>query len=361
MRPLPKVHPREITGLDFDEVIDVRSPSEFIEDHIPGALNLPALSDSERTEVGTVYKNSSPFEARRLGAGIISANIACHFNDYFATKGKDFRPLLYCWRGGERSRAMATVMAAVGWQPHLLDGGYKAYRRFVRESLAGLIHGKPPFRVIAGLTGSGKTLLLERLEKSGEQVLDLEAIAIHRGSALGEEPEQGQPGQKRFETLLHERLCRLDSNRPLYIESESSRIGCLQIPDALWSLMKEAPVIEISVPRQARAAYLLNAYPHFTANPDVLLEKLEPVRRLQPSSVFTQWVELINCGNFLEFVQSMLEHHYDPAYRRSREKTYMASQAQLTMDRVSGSAIDTLARDVIQLEPSVSTSCGAGN
>ncbi|MFP6873929.1 MAG: tRNA 2-selenouridine(34) synthase MnmH [Verrucomicrobiales bacterium] len=361
MRALPRVHPGEITDLDFDEIIDVRSPSEFIEDHIPGALNLPVLSDSERVQVGTVYKNASPFEARRLGAGLVSANIACHLNGHLASKGRDFQPLLYCWRGGERSGAMATVLAAVGWHPHLLDGGYKAYRNFVRESLAGLVKGKPPFRVIAGLTGSGKTWLLERLEELGEQVLDLEAIAAHRGSALGEEPEQGQPAQKRFETLLLERLCGLDRNRPVYIESESSRIGCLQIPDTLWSLMKEAPVIEISVPRQARAAYLLNAYPHFTANANLLREKLEPVKRLQPRAVFAQWEESISCGDFLEFVQSMLEHHYDPAYRRSREKTYMASQAELTMDRVSRSALDALARDVIQLELSTSMGCGAGN
>ena len=346
----PRVHPGEIKDLDFDEIIDVRSPSEFIEDHVPGALNLPVLSDSERAQVGTLYRNASPFEARRMGAGLVSANIACHLSGDLSDKDRDFRPLVYCWRGGKRSAAMAIVLSSIGWHPHLLDGGYKAYRSFVRQSLAGLLEQQIPFRVIAGLTGSGKTLLLQRLEKLGEQVVDLEAIAAHRGSALGEEPDQRQPGQKRFETLLLERLCILDSKRPVYIESESSRIGCLQIPDVMWSLMKKAPVIEVSVPRQDRATYLLNAYPHFTDNADLLIEKLEPVRRLQSSAVFAQWEEAISRGEFLEFVQSILENHYDPAYRRSREKTYMEACAKLTMKRVSGECLDKVARDIIQLE-----------
>ena len=355
MRALPRVHPREIKGLNFDEIIDVRSHSEFSDDHVPGALNLPVLSDSERARVGTLYKKTSPFAARRLGAGLVSANIACHLSGDLSGKDKDFRPLVYCWRGGERSAAMATVLSSIGWNAHLLDGGYKAYRSFVRESLAELLERKPPFRVIAGLTGSGKTLLLERLKNIGEQVIDLEAIAAHRGSALGEEPGQSQPGQKRFETLLLERLCKLDYNRPIYVESESSRIGCLQVPDVMWALMKEAPVIEVSVPRQARAAYLLNTYPHFTGDADLLSEKLEPVRRLQSTALFAQWGEWISRGEFLEFVQSMLEHHYDPAYRRSREKTYMEARATLAMKKVSGECVDKVARDLIQLEAELAT------
>ena len=355
MRALPQVHPGEIEALDFDEIIDVRSPSEFIEDHVPGALNLPVLSDDERARVGTLYKNTSPFAARRLGAGLVSANVACHLSGDLSGKDKDFRPLIYCWRGGERSAAMATVLSSIGWHPHLLEGGYKAYRSFVRESFAGLLEQSPLFRVIAGLTGSGKTLLLERLKNIGEQVIDLEAIAAHRGSALGEEPGQSQPGQKRFESILLECLISLDCNRPIYIESESSRIGHLQIPDVMWALMKEAPVIEVSVPRQARAAYLLNAYPHFTGDADLLNEKLEPVRRLQSTALFAQWGEWISRGEFLEFVQSILEHHYDPAYRRSREKTYMEAHDTLAMKEVSDECLDKVARDIIQLEAELAT------
>ncbi len=361
MRPLPKVRPGEIKALDFDEIIDVRSPAEFIEDYIPGALNLPVLSDSERAQVGTVYNTASPFEARRLGAGLVSANIACHLSGDLSGKDKDFRPLIYCWRGGERSTALATVLSAVGWQPHLLDGGYKAYRTFVRQSLVSVLEGAPPFRVIAGLTGSGKTWLLKQLDQLGVQVIDLEAIAGHRGSALGQEPCQNQPTQKRFENLLFERLSGLDLTKPIYVESESSRIGCLQIPDRLWSQMKAAPVIEISVPRQARTNYLLNTYPHFTDNSGLLLERLEPIRRLQSKELFAQWEDFITREDYVSFVDSILEHHYDPAYRRSRKKTYMQAQAELGMDGITTADLDGVARDIIKLEPSASTGCEAVN
>jgi tRNA 2-selenouridine synthase len=360
-RSLPRVLPEEIADFHFDEIIDVRSPDEFLEDHISGALNLAVLDDSERSQVGTVYHQQSPFEARRLGAGLVSANIASQFSNHFHDKGKDYMPLVYCWRGGQRSNSLATVLSAVGWKAHLLSGGYKAYRKFISASLKSILDRGADFRVVAGLTGTGKTWLLKRLDEMGQQVIDLEGIASHRGSALGKDPARSQPSQKRFENILREKLVELDFSKPIYLESESSRVGCLQIPDGLWTQMKSAPVIELCVPLKARADYLLRAYTHFTERPELLLEQLEPIRTLRSREMFIQWEDDIEQGNFMDFVASILENHYDPAYLRSRNKTFKQSCAKLAMDTVCAENLDAIARDIVELEGRFTDISGSSN
>ncbi len=351
MRPIPRISPDAIRGAGFDEIVDVRSPAEYAEDHLPGAINLPVLDDAERERVGTTYKQRSPFEARRLGAGLVSANIARHLAGHLAEKEAGYSPLIYCWRGGERSRSMATVIDSIGWRPRLLDGGYKAYRAFVASSLAAIVDRRPRFRVIAGLTGSGKTWLLGRLAAAGQQVLDLEGLAAHRGSALGACPGGGQPSQKRFENLLFEALRDTDPERPIYVESESSRIGERQIPAPLWGHLRSSPVIEIEAPLRARAAYLVSDYEHLVSDRDLLAEKLEKVRPLQPGERFAEWQRRIADGDWQSFVESMLKHHYDPAYLRSREKIYSTPQVSLPFAEVSEAALDALASRIVDLEP----------
>lgn len=189
----------------FSDVIDVRSPAEFADDRIPGAINLPVLDDAERVRVGTIYKQVSPFEARKVGAALVSRNIARHIDDHFVRQGKDYRPLVYCWRGGQRSGSLATVLSQIGFRVTVLQGGYKTYRGEVMDRLRDLPK-RFDFRILAGATGSAKTRVLRALDAAGGQVLDLEDLACHRGSLLGPEPDAPQPAQRLFESLLHHRL-----------------------------------------------------------------------------------------------------------------------------------------------------------
>ena len=244
--PLPESEPH-------DEIFDVRAPSEFAGDHITGAINLPVLNDEERARVGTIYKQVSAFEARKIGAALVSENIARHLAEHFSDKPREYRPLVYCWRGGQRSGSLATVLADIGWQVGLVDGGYKAFRHHVVETISAKADALR-FVVLNGFTGAGKTLVLKAMSERGEQVLDLEGLANHKGSVFGGDPDNPQPAQKRFETLLFDKLKTFSEDRPVFLEAESAKIGRLNLPNPLWQRMKAAPVIEIVSPLAARAA-----------------------------------------------------------------------------------------------------------
>ena len=313
---------KDIHLSDYDDIIDVRSPSEFGEDHLPDAINLPVLSNSEREEVGTIYKQVNPFEARRRGAALVSYNISEHLKDYFVDKKKDYSPLIYCWRGGERSRSLATILESVGWRPSLLEGGYQGYRKHVIQSFNDILKNDLSFKIISGLTGSGKTKLLMHLESLGCQTIDLEGLASHRGSALGEECDNDQPSQKMFERLLYEKFLTLNDKIPVFLESESSRIGDLQIPSNFWTMMKNSDVWEIETERKFRVDFLLNEYTHFTKDKDLLKTKLEKIRHLKTESVYNKWISMVDDNDYRSFVGSILEDHYDAAYISSRQKTY---------------------------------------
>ena len=250
----------------FDDVLDARSPAEFAEDHVPGALSLPVLDDAERARIGTLYKQESPFTAKRLGAALVSRNIARHLEGAIAGRPKQWRPLVYCWRGGKRSGALAHVLREVGWDAHTLEGGYRAYRRYVVERLAGLPQGLE-FRVIHGATGCGKSRLLRALAQAGAQVLDLEELAAHRGSVLGQLPGTPQPSQKLFESRLQATLAALERARPVYVEGESRKIGQLQVPQALIEAMRGSACILLEAGTAARVELLMDEYRHFFTDP----------------------------------------------------------------------------------------------
>lgn len=300
----------------FTRIIDVRSPAEYAENHLPEAVNLPVLSNDERAEVGRLYCQVSRFDARRLGAAMVARNAAGHLETFFLPFPEHSRFLVYCWRGGQRSRAMAMILHSVGWDVTVIAGGYKGYRAHVRESLDRMC---PLLRchVVAGLTGSGKSRLLRQMDLKGQQVLDLEAIGCHRGSLLGDEPETPQPSQKHFESLLLQQIERFDLTKPVWVESESKRLGRLWLPEPLWQAMMGATVHEIEVPAPERAAFLLQEYPHFVAAPDVLVAKLQTLRESCGGKQLAAWEEMIRGGRWREFVASLLERHYDPVYRRS--------------------------------------------
>lgn len=301
---------------DYSEIIDVRSPSEFAEDHMPGAINCYVLDDLQRAEVGTLYKQVSPFEAKKLGASLISGNIAHWTREHFLNKPKSYKALVYCWRGGQRSMSLATVLARIGWDISLVEGGYKKYRAQVRETLDTLCP-KLNLTLITGLTGTAKTRILKQLEHQGEQMIDLEGLANHKGSLLGHNPEQPQPSQKYFESLLAAKIATFDTTKRIWVESESNKIGNLQCPAALWQQMKQAPAIEITAPVNARVQYLLSDYPYFTQNPEALSQKIYYLKELHGIQKIEQWRQFIAKKAWPEFVQQILEQHYDPAYTRS--------------------------------------------
>jgi tRNA 2-selenouridine synthase len=303
----------------FDMVIDVRSPAEFAEDHVPGAVNLPVLSNAERAQVGTIYVQESRFRARRIGAALIARNVARYLENELAEKDGAFQPLIYCWRGGQRSNAMATILAEVGWRTAVLRGGYKTYRAHVSRSL---YDAESTHRVVLleGPTGVGKTELLALLSARGVQTLDLEGLAAHRGSLFGSIPGVPQPSQKMFESRLLSALEALDPERPVVVESESSKVGERMVPPALWKLMEAAPRICVSAPAQARARYIVSVYSEITRNPAALEDILARVPDRPGRKRLAEWREMAAAGEFEALALALIELHYDPSYRRAGKK-----------------------------------------
>lgn len=325
-----------IAAIDqFDTLIDVRAPCEFAEDHLPGAINCPVLDDAERAAIGTLDKQVSPFEARRRGAALVSRNIAAMLEERFADKPRDWKPLVYCWRGGQRSSSLTVVMQRVGWQVRRLEGGYKAFRGAVRAALETLPTAYA-YRVLVGPTGSGKSRLLTQLAAAGAQVLDLEQLAEHRGSVLGGLPGAPQPGQKAFETRLWDALRRLDPARPVYVESESRKVGDLRVPDALITAMRDAPCVRIELPTAARVALLRDEYRHFEEDPAALFAQLDCLLEMHGRERIASWKALASAGQWDEFVARLLAEHYDPAYQRSIRKNFARLEAAEELALASG-------------------------
>lgn len=302
----------------YDAIIDVRSPAEFAEDHLPGAINLPVLDDDERARVGTHYTQVSVFEARRMGAALTARNIAAHIDTVLADREKSFRPLVYCWRGGMRSQSMATILAAVGWKTTLVAGGYRTWRRQVSAALED--DAPMPVILIDGQTGSAKTRLLHLLAERGEQVIDLEGLACHRGSIFGDFADMPQPSQKAFETALWAQLRTLDPNRPVYVEAESRQVGRLRVPPRVWAAMQAAPRISIQAPASARARYLMTAYPDLPRDTEKLMAAIEGLRRFHPKADIEAWQALAESGDFEPLAAALITAHYDPAYDRARKR-----------------------------------------
>jgi len=305
----------------FDAILDARSPAEFAQDHLPGARSLPVLGDDERARIGTIYKQESPFEAKRQGAALVSRNIARHLEGPLAGQPRGWRPLVYCWRGGKRSGAFAHVLREVGWDARTLEGGYQAYRRWIVEQLAQR-PGEFRFRVVHGATGSGKSRLLHALARAGAQVLDLEALAAHRGSVLGNLPGQPQPPQKLFESRLYAALAALAPSQPVFVEGESRKIGQIQVPEALITAMRASECVLLEADAPTRVALLMEEYRHFFGDPASLGAQLDCLAPLHGRERVESWKALAAQGAFDALVARLLEEHYDPAYRRSAARNF---------------------------------------
>lgn len=333
----------------FDEIIDVRSPAEFAEDHIPGAINCPVLDNEQRIEVGTLYKQVSPFEAKKIGAAYVSENIARHLRTRFLDRPRHWKPLIYCWRGGDRSGSMSIVFRAIGWHTGHLDGGYKAWRSHVIACLE-VLPAQFEFKIIAGATGSAKTAILQAIGDLGEQILDLEDLASHKGSVLGELPKQPQPSQKWFETSLLQTLQKLDPNRPIYVEAESRKIGNLHLPQALIERMRGSECLNIIASLDARVDFLLKDYAYFLNQPDFLIQRLDVLRSLQSRETLSRWSQFIHAGEWSSLVRELLELHYDPLYRGSQNRNFsgMQDSPDFTTGDLSPTGIAQLATAIVQ-------------
>jgi tRNA 2-selenouridine synthase len=346
VRPIPAAE--AVARLaDFDAVIDARSENEYAEDRLPGAVNWPSLDNAQRHEVGTLYKQVSPFEARKRGAWLVAANIARHIQQHVMDKPKGWKPLVYCWRGGQRSGALSLVLGQIGFNVTLVEGGYKAFRAAVLAELPALVQ-RLSYRVVCGPTGSGKTRLLQALEAAGAQVLDLEALASHRSSVLGLIPGQPQPSQKRFDTLVWEKLRSFDPARPVYVESESRKVGNVAVPEALIAAMRASPCLRLDLPDEQRVRLLLEDYDFFARDPELFCQRLEALVQLRGRDQVRAWQAQVRAGDIEPVVRELLVKHYDPGYSSSTERNFRQfaqARAVAPRDR-SPQAMAELAREL---------------
>jgi len=337
----------QVAALGFDDVIDVRAPAEWAEDHIPGAVNLPVLDDAERARVGTIYKRENPFRARKVGAALVARNAAAHLEGPLADKPGGWRPLVYCWRGGQRSGSFASILSQIGWRVETVAGGYKTYRSLVVQAL---YDAPVPSRVIVldGNTGTAKTELLALMAERGVQVIDLEGLANHRGSLFGARAG-GQPSQKGFESRLAMALAALDPARPVVVEAESSRIGSCRMPPRLWRAMVAAPRLAVSAPLAARAAYLARAYADLTADPADLAGVINRLRPMQAAETIDRWLALAASHRFEPLAAELMALHYDPRYTRQRHLTGAPPAQVIEAPSLTAAALPAVAAELADL------------
>ncbi len=334
----------DLTDLPVDTIIDVRSPAEFAEDHVPGAINLPVLDNAERAEVGTIYTRDSPFKARKIGGALVATNTARHLQTALADKDGGWQPLVYCWRGGQRSGAFATILDQVGWRVQLLKGGYQSYRRAVVD----MLYDTPlPHRImlIEGGTGTAKTALLHQLAAQGAQVLDLEGLADHRGSLFGA-TGTAQPAQKMFESRIANHLTRLDPTQITFVEAESSKIGERMIPPALWSAMDIAPRLTVEAPVEARARFLCSAYADLTEDKDLLMKQIDRLRPYHATARIADWQAQARAGDWHGLATGLITAHYDPRYAKSVGARTQTAHERLALGSLDEAALAQAAQDI---------------
>ena len=347
MRPFSTITlPQDLS--EFDLIIDARTENEYAEDHVPGAINLPVLRNQQHVGIGTLYKQNG-FQASRQGAALISRNLADYIESELAELPRSHRILIYCWRGNLRSRSFAHVLSSIGWNVSVIEGGYRHYRNFVIEQISELVETQAfPFKIISGYTGSGKTHLLDALEEQGKQVLDLEALANHKGSLFGSPAEGSQPAQKQYESQLWQKLASFDPSRPVYVESESNRIGSLFCPGPLWKALKESEVIEVKLPLEERVKIIKTDYPHLLENSQLVLELLDKLVRLRGHEQVDQWKKQVEEHDWDSFILSLLVNHYDIAYKAAGEEgsSYLSPVRHLA---IKDSRLESYAETASQL------------
>jgi tRNA 2-selenouridine synthase len=350
VRVIPATEAAQRLG-EFSQVIDARSESEYAEDRLPGAVNWPSLNDEERVIVGTLHKQVSAFEARKRGAAMVTANISRHIEREIPDKSHEWQPLVYCWRGGKRSGVLADLLDQIGFKVTTIQGGYKAFRNAVLADLPVLAQ-RLQYRVVCGLTGSGKTRLLHALAAQGAQVLDLEGLAQHRGSVLGLMPGEVQPSQKQFDMRVWDKLRSFDPARPVYVESESKKVGNVAVPESLILAMRASPCLRVDLPIEERVQLLLEDYDWFVRDPDFFCGRLQALVELRGAAVVKGWQDKARAGQVGEVFRELLETHYDPGYTASIQRNFRqyAQAGVLQPAGRSAEAMDAVARGLLAAE-----------
>lgn len=321
---------------EFDTIIDARTEDEYLEDHLPGAVNWPTLTNDERIVVGTMYKQVNQFEAKKRGAALAARNIAGHIDREVISKPRGWTPLAYCWRGGKRSGSLALILDQIGFKATLIEGGYKAFRAAMIADVPGQVD-RLSFRVVCGTTGSGKTRLLHALASQGAQVLDLEGLANHRSSVLGAIPGVAQPSQKRFDTLVWSALREFDAAQPVYIESESKKVGNVSLPTALITKMRASECINLVLPIQERIELLLEDYDFFVTNQALFCQRLDALVQARGRSVVESWKNQVLQGGTRSVVAELLSLHYDPVYLQSIDRNFRHFEQAITVSALDRS------------------------
>ncbi|MEY4710780.1 MAG: hypothetical protein RIS88_230, partial [Pseudomonadota bacterium] len=275
-------------------------------------------------------------------------NIARHIQREVIDRPRDWQPLVYCWRGGKRSGSLALILDQIGFRVHLVEGGYKAFRTTVLADIPTRV-AQLTFRVVCGPTGSGKTRLLQSLQAQGAQVLDLEGLANHRSSVLGLVPGQQQPSQKQFDTRVWDVLRRFDPTRPVFVESESKKVGNVAVPDALIQAMRASTCLSLQLDDAERVALLLEDYDWFVHQPEFFCERLAALAELRGKDVVLGWQAQVRAGQTPSVVRELLVRHYDPMYAASivRNFTQWGQALPVRARDRSQAAMDDLARSLL--------------
>ena len=330
----------------YDTIIDVRSPSEFEIDHIVGAINCPILYDDERQKVGTIYKQISSFKAKIIGSSLSAKNIAFHIEKEFLEKKGSWKPLIYCWRGGQRSKAFSIVLSEVGWRTYQLSGGYKEYRNDIIKYLDN-IGMKLKIILISGKTGSAKTKILHSIRDQGAQILDLEGLARHKGSLLGAIPNLKQPSQKFFESLLFYEINKLNLKKNIFIEAESSKVGNVHIPKSIWSNMILSKRIEVVADVNTRAKFLIDDYQYMCKNPILIKPMIKGLKSRLSNNLIDSWEKLIDEKKWFELTKSFLENHYDSSYSSNTIKNDRKVIREIQATTLNNDDIKNIAKIII--------------
>jgi tRNA 2-selenouridine synthase len=344
--PLADLEIREFSS--YALIIDARSPREFAVDHLPHAVNLPVVDDEQYADVGRLHRTDT-HAAYVLGVTESLRNMANSIG-YVAQRCNRSDPILvYCFRGGKRSKLWSDTLRTIGYKVDVLRGGWKAYRRWVLSALE-VMPRALEFKVVAGPTGSGKTRLLQALQRQGAQVLDLEAMACHRGSLLGALPGKSQPTQKSFDSELMGRLREMDPQFPVYVESESKKIGNLTLPGSLMDAMARADMIRITAPLGERVKVWEEDFRHFVEDPSLLLARVAFLEPLLGKELLARWAEQARSGRVSVVFEELMTRHYDPAYVKSNARLFSGRAALpvIELESVSDAYMDGVARHIRQ-------------
>ena len=331
----------------YDEIIDVRSPGEYFEDHIVGSTNLPVLYDYEREIVGKIYKNISPFKAKILASSLITKNVSKHINTHFSSKNGSWRPLIYCWRGGQRSKALSIILSQIGWRTTQLEGGYKFYRKEIINKIDKMSQ-KLNIVLISGKTGTGKTQIIKKLIENGAQAIDLEDLANHKGSLLGRNIDKNQPTQKYFESLIYSKLIEFNFKKKVYIEAESSKIGQLHIPKELWKNMLSSKKIQIKTPIHNRIKFLLNDYDYMISNDSLFQPLLTGLEQKISKNLINEWKKYIKNKEWEKLVKSLLDNHYDPSYKNNFDEKKQKLMKTINLDCIDEKNLIDTAKQILK-------------